>query len=56
MARLQTVGAGMPVADLCDHVVEQGWSLPNIGVIKAQTVACHRVSWQVPCVCALLLQ
>jgi len=29
----------MPVADLCDHVVEQGWSLPNIGVIKAQTVA-----------------
>ena len=34
-----TVGAGMPVADLYDHVFEQGWSLPNIGVIKAQTVA-----------------
>jgi FAD/FMN-containing dehydrogenase len=34
-----TVEAGMGVDVLCEELLKRGWSLPNIGVIKSQTVA-----------------
>jgi len=37
--RRSTVGAGLSVTALFDEMYTRGWCLPNIGVIKSQTVA-----------------